>query len=183
MKLRLKIALELERLRRRNLKQLHPLQQLFWESTLRCNVHCLHCGSDCSTYSQSTIHNPQSTPPDMPAEDFLRVIDSISIHIPLSTIHQTLIIISGGEPLMRKDLADIGRALYEREYPWGMVTNGLALTEAKFRELRTAGLRSMSISLDGLEQDHIWPFQQSTLGSRLWLPFEAQKSVDCQTIQ
>ncbi|MCQ2312885.1 MAG: TIGR04133 family radical SAM/SPASM protein [Paludibacteraceae bacterium] len=156
MKLRLKIALELERLRRNNLKRLHPLQQLFWESTLRCNVHCLHCGSDCSTYSQSTIHHPQSTPPDMPAEDFLRVIDSISIHIPLSTIHQTLIIISGGEPLMRKDLADIGRALYEREYPWGMVTNGLALTEAKFRELRSAGLRSMSISLDGLEQDHVW---------------------------
>ena len=155
MRLRLKIALELERLRRNNLKRLHPLQQLFWESTLRCNVHCLHCGSDCNSANQLAINN-QQVYKDMPAEDFLRVIDSISKHQTLHTRHQTLIIISGGEPLMRKDLADIGRALYEREYPWGMVTNGLALTEAKFRELRSAGLRSMSISLDGLEQDHIW---------------------------
>jgi radical SAM enzyme (rSAM/lipoprotein system) len=67
-----------------------------------------------------------------------------------------LIVISGGEPLMRKDLADVGEALYKRGYPWGMVTNGLALTEERFRRLRQAGLRSITISLDGLEQDHIW---------------------------
>ena len=42
MNLRKRIIFELERLRRKNLQQLHPLQQLFWESTLRCNVHCLH---------------------------------------------------------------------------------------------------------------------------------------------
>ena len=46
MDFRLRLALRLEQLRRRNLKTLHPLQQLFWESTLRCNVHCLHCGSE-----------------------------------------------------------------------------------------------------------------------------------------
>ena len=57
---------------------------------------------------------------------------------------------------MRKDLAQIGRALYDRGYPWGMVTNGLALTEARFRELRKAGLRSITVSLDGLEEDHVW---------------------------
>ena len=90
----------------------------------------------------------------MPAEDFLRVIDNeITPHV---NPHTVMIVISGGEPLMRKDLAQIGKALHEREYPWGMVTNGLALTEARFRELRKAGLRSMTVSLDGLEQDHIW---------------------------
>lgn len=45
------------------------------------------------------------------------------------------IVISGGEPLMRKDLADVGKALKSRGYPWGMVTNGLALTEERFNEL------------------------------------------------
>lgn len=145
MKARLKIALWLEALRRRNLKQLHPLQQLFWESTLRCNVHCLHCGSDCVASVET---------PDMPAEDFLKVIDTeITPHV---NPHRVMIIISGGEPLMRKDLVEIGQALCDREYPWGMVTNGLALTEKKFRELRDAGLRSITISCDGLEQDHIW---------------------------
>ena len=145
MKLRKRIIFELERMRRKNLQQLHPLQQLFWESTLRCNVHCLHCGSDCSS-SEVT--------PDMPAEDFLRVIDqSVTPHV---DPHKVLIIISGGEPLMRKDLAQVGAALKQRGYPWGMVTNGLALTEKRFRELMAAGLRSMAISFDGMELDHNW---------------------------
>lgn len=144
MNLRQRLGLELERLRRHNLQQLHPLQQLFWESTLRCNVACLHCGSDCSSSTQT---------PDMPAEDFLRVIDSITPHV---NPHHVMIVISGGEPLMRPDLANIGLALNQRGYPWGMVTNGLALTPARFAQLRQAGLSSMSISLDGLEDDHIW---------------------------
>lgn len=142
---RLSLALRLERWRRRNLKELHPLQQLFWESTLRCNVHCLHCGSDCLS---------SVTTPDMPKEDFLRVIDEeVTPHV---DTHKVMIIISGGEPTMRKDLAEIGRELYKREYPWGMVTNGLALTAERFRELRKAGLRSITVSLDGLEEDHVW---------------------------
>ena len=145
MNLRKRIIFELERLRRKNLQHLHPLQQLFWESTLRCNVHCLHCGSDCSS-SELT--------PDMPAEDFLRVIDkSVTPH---ADPHKVLIIISGGEPLMRKDLAQVGAALKQRGYPWGMVTNGLALTEKRFKELMAAGLRSIAISFDGLELDHNW---------------------------
>ena len=145
MDLRIRLALRLERWRRKNLKELHPLQQLFWESTLRCNVHCLHCGSDCVA---------SVTTPDMPAEDFLHVIDTeVTPHV---NPHKVMVIISGGEPLMRKDLPQIGRALYDRGYPWGMVTNGLALTEARFRELRKAGLRSITVSLDGLEEDHVW---------------------------
>ena len=145
MNLRKRIIFELERLRRKNLQQLHPLQQLFWESTLRCNVHCLHCGSDCSS-SEIT--------PDMPAEDFLRVIDqSVTPHV---DPHKVLIIISGGEPLMRKDLAQVGAALKQRGYPWGMVTNGLALTEKRFKELVASGLRSMAISFDGMQDNHNW---------------------------
>lgn len=145
MKLKLRLALELERLRRNQLKSLHPLQQLFWESTLRCNVHCRHCGSDCSS-SELT--------PDMPLADFLKVIDEeVTPHV---DPHKVMIIVSGGEPLMRKDLPEIGAALKQRGYPWGMVTNGVALTEERFRALRKAGLLSMAVSLDGLEDDHVW---------------------------
>jgi molybdenum cofactor biosynthesis enzyme MoaA len=82
----------------------------------------------------------------MPAEDFLRVIDqSVTPHV---DPHKVLIIISGGEPLMRKDLAQVGAALKQRGYPWGMVTNGLALTPKRFKELMQNGLRSMAISFD-----------------------------------
>ncbi|MGM9831960.1 MAG: TIGR04133 family radical SAM/SPASM protein [Paludibacteraceae bacterium] len=144
MQLKLKLALELERLRRQNLKKLHPLQQLFWESTLRCNVHCRHCGSDCRSTELT---------PDMPAEDFLRVLDTITPHV---NPRQVLIVISGGEPTMRKDLESVGAQIKKRGYPWGMVTNGLALTESRFRALREAGLVTMTVSLDGLEEDHDW---------------------------
>lgn len=136
--------LELERLRRHNLQELHPLQQLFWESTLRCNVHCLHCGSDCTS---------SMTVPNMPKEDFLRVIDNITPHV---NPNKVMVIVSGGEPLMRTDLAEIGRELNKRGYPWGMVTNGLAMTEKRFIELRQAGLMSMSVSFDGLHDNHVW---------------------------
>ena len=90
----------------------------------------------------------------MPAEDFLRVIDqSITPHV---DPHKVLIIISGGEPLMRKDLAEVGAALKQRGYPWGMVTNGLALTEKRFKELMASGLRTMAISFDGMQDNHNW---------------------------
>ena len=145
MNVSLKLALRLEQWRRHNLKKLHPLQQLFWESTLRCNVNCLHCGSDCLS---------SAVTPDMPADDFLHVIDTeITPHVNPNNL---FVIISGGEPLMRSDLAYVGHALKQRGYPWGMVTNGLALTQSRYRELRHAGLRSMAISLDGLQDEHIW---------------------------
>lgn len=140
-----RIALELERWRRHNLKTLHPLQQLFWESTLRCNISCRHCGSDCRS---------EVSTPDMPKEDFLKVIDEQIL--PNVNPHHLMIIISGGEPTMRQDLEQIGYELKKRELPWGMVTNGMLLTETRFRSLRQAGLLSMTISLDGFEEDHNW---------------------------
>ena len=139
------LALKLEHLRRSNIQRHPQLEQLFWESTLRCNAHCLHCGSDCVS---STLQ------PDMPAADFLKVIDEqITPH---TDPHHVLIVISGGEPLMRSDLEQIGSALSKRGYPWGMVTNGIAMSEQRYRALRRAGLCSLSISFDGLEEDHNW---------------------------
>lgn len=143
--LKQRVGLELERRLRQNLKQLHPLRQLFWECTLRCNLQCRHCGSDCKM---------EGFMPDMPAEDFLRVIDEeVTPHV---NPHEVMVILSGGEPLMRDDIEDVGRALYRREYPWGMVTNGMLFTEERFRKLYAAGLRSVAVSLDGNEEDHNW---------------------------
>lgn len=142
--LRQKIGLELYRKIKRETRHFHPLRQLFWECTWRCNLSCRHCGSDCKS---------SSIQPDMPAEDFLRVIDSLSPHI---NPNQVNIVITGGEPLVREDLEEVGRALYDRGYPWGIVTNGLLLTPERFASLRKAGIHNMTISLDGLEENHNW---------------------------
>ena len=142
--LKKKIALELWREQNKLAVKEHPLRQLFWECTLRCDLKCRHCGSDCKMQSESK---------DMPKEDFLRVLDGIAKK---TDPHQVFVIISGGEPLMRKDIEDCGRAIYEKGFPWGMVTNGLHLTPQRFQDLMKAGMHSMTISLDGLEEDHNW---------------------------
>ena len=124
--------------------RLHPLRQLFWECTLRCNLRCRHCGSDCKV---------SALMPDMPFADFEKVLLRIKeAYDP----REILVILSGGEPLMRKDLADCGRRITKLGFPWGMVSNGFLMTPEKVDELLKAGLRSVSISLDGLEADHDW---------------------------
>lgn len=142
--LKQRTGLELQRSLRKTNEQLHPLRSLFWECTLRCNMSCRHCGSDCKM---------QPAVPDMPAEDFLRVIDSITPHV---DTHKTFIIVSGGEPLLRDDLEHVGRELYRREYPWGMVTNGYLLDEQRLDNLVNSGMHSITISLDGFEDEHNW---------------------------
>ena len=121
----------------------HRLDTLFWECTLRCNLSCRHCGSDCRV-------DPGVR--DMPVEDFLRVLDTeISPHVDPASV---LIIFSGGEVLVRDDLEVAGREVSRRGFPWGMVTNGMALTDKRLQGLLDAGLRSISVSLDGFEREH-----------------------------
>ncbi len=124
--------------------QLHELNYLFWECTLRCNIQCLHCGSDCHKDKKSI---------DMPAEDFLKATEEISKQY---NPNKVMIVITGGEPLVRNDLEIVGKELYRQGYPWGMVTNGFALTHEKYNSLLDSGLRSVTISLDGLEKNHNW---------------------------
>ena len=139
---RQRVALELNRRLKNERRREHPLRQLFWECTWRCNLSCRHCGSDCKS---------SSTQPDMPAEDFMRVIDSLLPHVDR---HRLNIVITGGEPLVRSDIEEVGLELYRREIPWGIVTNGMLLNERRFESLRRSGLHSLTISLDGLEDSH-----------------------------
>jgi radical SAM enzyme (rSAM/lipoprotein system) len=142
--LRKKWALELFRQYRKNESRLHPLKYILWECTLRCNLHCLHCGSECKK---------ETMVKDMPAEDFLKALDGLK---GLVNPHKTMIVFTGGEALVRNDLATIGRQLYVREFPWGLVTNGMLLDEQRLQSLLQSGLRAVTVSLDGLEQSHNW---------------------------
>ena len=142
--LKQRIGLELQRSLRHNTAQLHPLRTLFWECTLRCNMSCRHCGSDCKVAPAVK---------DMPAADFLRVIDSITPHV---DTHKVFIIFTGGEALLRDDLEEVGLELYRREYPWGLVTNGFLLDEKRLELLMASGMHSITVSLDGFEEQHNW---------------------------
>ena len=122
----------------------HPLRQLFWESTLRCNLKCRHCGSDCKT---SSLH------PDMPFNDFRKVLERIKEKY---DSHNIMVIVSGGEPLMREDILKCGREIFNLEFPWGMVSNGRLMSPRMIDGLLEAGIHSLTISLDGFEEHHNW---------------------------
>jgi len=112
--------------------------------TLRCNLSCRHCGSDCAVSTDV---------PDMPAEDFLHVTELIRHRQKPSEI---TVVMTGGEPLLRADLADIGRRLRAQGYRWSLVTNGYNLTPDRLNELMNAGLGAITVSLDGTAAPHNW---------------------------
>lgn len=120
----------------------HPLWILAWECTVRCNLNCRHCGSDCRT---------QSKHPDMPAEDFFRVLDSIIPKIDRDKFH---IALAGGEVLLREDLNDIAAGIKQRGLTWTFVTNGILLNAGKLTELCNLGLTGVALSFDGPSEIH-----------------------------
>lgn len=121
---------------------LHELNYLFWECTTRCNLNCKHCGSDCFKDSLNQ---------DMPLNDFLSALDTIE-----KVSRNFTVVLTGGEPLLRKDIELCGREIRKRNMRWSMVSNGFLYTEEKHVSLLNAGLGALTISLDGLEDSHNW---------------------------
>lgn len=120
----------------------HELTYLFWECTKRCNLECKHCGSDCSKTSEHE---------DMPMQDFLTAIDTI----PLKK-RDCMVVVSGGEPLLRNDLEEFGYEVRKRGMRWSLVTNGHLYTKERHNSLLNAGLGALTISLDGMSLSHNW---------------------------
>lgn len=124
--------------------KLNALNYLFWECTSRCNISCKHCGSDCKI-----IPNIK----DMPSEDFLNVLKQISTQYNPKDV---MVVVSGGEPLVRTDLESVGAEISKLGFPWGMVSNGYAFTKSRWEGLLNAGIKSITVSLDGLKDSHDW---------------------------
>ena len=130
------------RLYRKKTVEAHRLNYLFWECTLKCNLNCLHCGSDCLKQSEIS---------DMPVEDFVNVLDDIKKN---NLSPDLFICITGGEPLLRRDLERAGQEIRRRGFRWGIVTNGLLLDNQRLTSLVNAGISAISFSLDGFESSH-----------------------------
>lgn len=141
---RKRLGLSLFRQYKRFETRKHTLRYLMWECTVRCNLNCKHCGSDCRKAGHSV---------DMPMADFISVVDDLkSMVVP----EETMIVLTGGEPLLRADIEQVGAELYRRRFPWGLVTNGYLLTQQRLDALIQNGLHAITISLDGFEQSHNW---------------------------
>ena len=132
------------RLFRRSETRVHELNYLFWECTTRCNLHCRHCGSDCKLSGSAQ---------DMPLQDFLGALDTL----PRKQIPRDFtVVLTGGEPLLRPDIEEIGKAIRRRGMGWSMVSNGFFYDRPMHKRLMAAGMGALTISLDGPEAQHEW---------------------------
>lgn len=117
------------------------LYYLFFEITRRCNLSCRHCGSDCSA---------ETGFPELSLDSWKSIIDYVASRFS----PPPAIVITGGEPFMRKDLPDIAEHMGRRGLRWGMVSNGFQLDFRLWDTLIHNGLESVTISLDGSPETH-----------------------------
>jgi radical SAM protein with 4Fe4S-binding SPASM domain len=118
-----------------------------WNLTYRCNLACEHCYLDAGGTPQVGTENFADRS-ELGTEECFRVIDEIAAFAP-----ECVTILTGGEPLLRRDILEIVGRAAERGL-WVVVgTNGVRITENVARRLAEAGARGLSLSLDALDPD------------------------------
>ncbi len=113
-----------------------------WEVTNECNLACRHCKADAKNIARSHLSGERWAPRrDLTTAEALSFIDSIATF-------QPLVIFTGGEPLLRRDIETlIGRAT-ESNMKTALATNGLMIDDRRAQGLKARGLNAMSISVD-----------------------------------
>lgn len=116
-----------------------------WNLTYRCNERCEHCYLDAGSAPrvESEAFDDRS---ELNTSECKEVIDEIVSFAP-----EAVTILTGGEPLLRRDILDIVRHAASRNL-WVVVgTNGVLITERLARTLKDAGVRGLALSLDSLD--------------------------------
>ncbi len=118
-----------------------------WNLTYRCNLACEHCYLDAGGTPLVATENFADRS-ELGTEECFRVIDEIAAFAP-----ECVTILTGGEPLLRRDILEIVRRAADRGL-WVVVgTNGVRITENVARRLAEAGARGLSLSLDALDPE------------------------------
>ncbi|MBA3037418.1 MAG: radical SAM protein, partial [Desulfobacterium sp.] len=108
-----------------------------WNVTRQCNLKCIHC------YAHAKSR---------PVDDELSTADGIKLIDDLAQFQVPVILFSGGEPLMRKDLSELAGYAVKKGMRAVISTNGTLITEQTAKILKEVGLSYVGISLDGMEE-------------------------------
>ena len=128
-----------------------------WNMTRRCNLHCIHC------YSESENRDYLG---ELTTEEAKALIED------LAEFKSPVLLFSGGEPLLRQDLFELGRFAVERGIRAVISTNGTLITPEVARRIKETGFGYVGISLDGIGESndrfrgHKGAFEEAIRGFR-----------------
>ncbi len=159
----------------------HPYV-ISWNLTYRCNLACEHCYLDAG--GRPAVHTEAfADRSELSTDGCLRVIDEVASFAP-----DCLLILTGGEPLLRRDILDIIRHAAAKSL-WVVIgTNGVKITENLAGILQREGARGLSLSLDALDAERHDAFRRvrgawhntvegAKILARVGLPFIVQTTV------
>lgn len=109
-----------------------------WEITLKCDQPCRHCGSRAGAARETELTTEQA----------LGVVEQ------LASVRAGEVVLIGGEAYLHDGFLDIVRALKKAGIRPTMTTGGRGITRELARAMKEAGIASVSVSIDGLEEAH-----------------------------
>jgi len=107
---------------------------VFWETTAACNLKCIHCRASAVDFQ---------SPDDLTTDESFALLDSIA------SLAKPVVVLSGGEPLVRKDIFDIASHGVLLGLRMALATNGTLLTSDAARRITLSGIQRISVSIDG----------------------------------
>lgn len=110
---------------------------VIWDCTRRCNLACVHCGATKERYDH-----------ELDSGQTKAILDQ------LAGMGAGMFAVTGGEPLLREDLPEILAYAGRRGLKTGIATNGFLIDRPMSVRLKEAGVHSIQVSLDGLEERH-----------------------------
>nr|AVH79522.1 radical SAM/SPASM domain-containing protein [Synechococcus sp. PCC 9341] len=129
-----------------------------WEITLKCNLACQHCGSRAGNNRTE----------ELSTEEALNLVQQMA-EVGIKEV--TLI---GGEAFLRSDWLEIAEAITKAGMVCGMTTGGFGITLDTARRMKKAGIKVVSVSVDGLEETH--DYQRGKPGAWQWA-FKTMKNL------
>ncbi len=116
-----------------------PGPVVIWNLIRRCNLQCRHC------YSTSLDIDFKD---ELSTEQIKATIDDLKVaHVPV-------LILSGGEPLLRPDIFEITAYAKAKGFYVALSTNGTLINESNIEQIKAADYQYVGISIDGLEEFH-----------------------------
>ncbi len=112
----------------------NSLRLVAWETTRNCNLACIHCRASATTGPHSGELDTQAS---------FRLLDQIA------EVGNPIIILTGGEPLLRADIFDIAQYGTDKGLRMVMAVNGTLITKTIAQKLAAAGIQRISVSIDG----------------------------------